>query len=657
MHELIYLVPILPLIGFIILGLFGKKIKNESLIGGIAGTTVGISFIITALIFFGMLSNPSEYPHTVKLFTWISVGNFVIDWAYQVDQLSITFSLFVTGVGFLIHIYSIGYMHGDRSFYRFFSYLNLFIFMMLTLVLADNYLLTFLGWEGVGLASYLLIGFWYDSKFPGVRITWTGDAGMKAFIVNRIGDFGFLIAMFLILFTFNTLNYNEVFDIANANYVEYMNAGIITAITLMIFLGCTGKSAQLPLAVWLPDAMAGPTSVSALIHAATMVTAGVFLVARNSVLFSLSEVTMSVVVVIGALTAILAASIGLVQNDIKKVLAYSTVSQLGFMFVALGVGAYYIAIFHVITHAFFKGLLFLGSGSVIHGMHGEQDIKRMGGLKKYMPTTAKTFFIGTMAISGIPFLSGFMSKDEILWYAWSSPHGGGWLVWGTLAVAAMFTAFYMFRLYYLTFEGKERFDVNHVHPHESPKTVTFALMALAILSIIGGLLNIPPALVPFLHSDPLLKSWLKPIFADANSIMGAGAHHGIEVMMYVLMLIATAIALFMWSLAKKWYSEPSWEVPRKLTASYNGIYKALWNKYWLDEIYYATIIDPINKLSTSFLWKFTDISVIDGIVNGSAKTVALIGNRIKLMQTGIVQNYAVVMLAGIVAILAWVMFL
>ncbi|MDX9790323.1 MAG: NADH-quinone oxidoreductase subunit L, partial [Candidatus Kapabacteria bacterium] len=375
MHELIYLVPILPLIGFIILGLFGKKIKNESLIGGIAGTTVGISFIITALIFFGMLSNPSEYPQTVKLFTWISVGNFVIDWAYQVDQLSITFSLFVTGVGFLIHIYSIGYMHGDRSFYRFFSYLNLFIFMMLTLVLADNYLLTFLGWEGVGLASYLLIGFWYDSKFPGVRITWTGDAGMKAFIVNRIGDFGFLIAMFLILFTFNTLNYNEVFDIANANYVEYMNAGIITAITLMIFLGCTGKSAQLPLAVWLPDAMAGPTSVSALIHAATMVTAGVFLVARNSVLFSLSEVTMSVVVVIGALTAILAASIGLVQNDIKKVLAYSTVSQLGFMFVALGVGAYFIAIFHVITHAFFKGLLFLGSGSVIHGMHGEQDIK------------------------------------------------------------------------------------------------------------------------------------------------------------------------------------------------------------------------------------------------------------------------------------------
>jgi NADH-quinone oxidoreductase subunit L len=647
----------MPLIGFLILGLFGKRIKNESLIGGLASAAVGISFVVTSLIFFGLLSSPSDSPHIVKLFTWISVGNFNIDWAYQVDQLSITFAMFITGVGFLIHIYSIGYMHGDRSFYRFFAYLNLFVFMMLNLVLADNYLLTFFGWEGVGLASYLLIGFWYDRKFPGVRITWTGDAGMKAFIVNRIGDFGFLIAMFMILVTFKTLNYNEVFDLASSNYLEYMNAGIITAITLMIFLGCTGKSAQLPLAVWLPDAMAGPTSVSALIHAATMVTAGIFLVARNSVLFSLSETTMSVVVVVGALTAIIAASIGLVQNDIKKVLAYSTVSQLGFMFVALGVGAYYIAIFHVITHAFFKGLLFLGSGSVIHGMHGEQDIKKMGGLKKYMPITSKTFFIGTMAISGIPFFSGFMSKDEILWYAWSSHHGGGWLVWAVLAISAMFTAFYMFRLYYLTFEGEERFDHKHVHPHESPKTVTFALITLAVLSTIGGLMNIPPALTPWIHSDPLLKSWLKPIFANANMVMGEGAHHGIDFMMYVLMLFATAVAFVMWAIAKKWYSDPQLIAPRKMVKSYNGIYKALWNKYWIDEIYYATIIDPINKLSTSFLWKFTDIGIIDGIVNGSAKSIDLIGNRIKLMQTGIVQNYAVVMIAGIVGIIAWIMFL
>lgn len=655
MHQLIYLVPLLPLIGFVTLGLWGKKIKNETLIGSIASTTVGISFIITLLIFFEFLSGGNT--HIVKLFNWISVGNFNIDWAYQVDQLSITFALFITGVGFLIHVYSIGYMHGDRSFYRFFSYLNLFIFMMLNLVLADNYLLTFLGWEGVGLASYLLIGFWYDSKFPGVRITWTGDAGMKAFVVNRIGDFGFLVGMFLILITFNTLNYNEVFDIASSNYISYANTGIITAITLMIFLGCTGKSAQLPLAVWLPDAMAGPTSVSALIHAATMVTAGIFLVARNSVLFSLSETTMSVVVVVGALTAIIAASIGLVQNDIKKVLAYSTVSQLGFMFVALGVGAYYIAIFHVITHAFFKGLLFLGSGSVIHGMHGEQDIKRMGGLKKYMPVTAKTFLIGTMAIAGIPFFSGFMSKDEILWYAWSSHHGGGWLVWLVLAVAAMFTAFYMFRLYYLTFEGKERFDHQHVHPHESPKTVTFALITLAVLSTIGGLMNIPPALTPWLHSDPLLKSWLKPIFANANMVMGEHAHHGVEIMMYVLMALATVVAFGMWALAKKWYSDAAWSTPRKLAKNYQPVYKLLLNKYWLDELYYASIIDPIQKLSTSFLWKFTDIGIIDGIVNGSAKSVELLGNRIRLIQNGIVQNYAIVMIAGIVGVIAWIMFL
>ena len=480
---------------------------------------------------------------------------------------------------------------------------------------------------------------------------------MKAFIVNRVGDFGFLIAMFMIFFTFKTLNYNEVFEIASSNYIEYMNAGIITAITLMIFLGCTGKSAQLPLAVWLPDAMAGPTSVSALIHAATMVTAGIFLVARNSALFALSETTMTVVVVVGALTAITAASIGLVQNDIKKVLAYSTVSQLGFMFVALGVGAYYIAIFHVITHAFFKGLLFLGSGSVIHGMHGEQDIKRMGGLKKYMPITSKTFLVGTMAIAGIPFFSGFMSKDEILWYAWSSHNGGGWFVWGVLALSALFTAFYMFRLYYLTFEGRERFDHKHIHPHESPKTVTFALITLAVLSTIGGLMNLPPALVPWIHSEPLLKSWLNPIFANANMILGIESHHGLEMMMYVLMIIATAVAFGMWALAKNWYSDPQWKAPRQLSKNFSGIYKALWNKYWLDEIYYAMIIDPIHRLSTSFLWKFTDVGIIDGIVNGSAKTVGMLGSRIRLMQTGIVQNYAVVMIAGIVAILAWVMFL
>lgn len=654
MQELIKFLPLFPLLGFIIIGIFGKKIKNEKIIGSFASAMVGISFILSVFLFIHLLNTGGKAPEIVEVFTWIATGSLNISVSYQVDQLSVTFALIVTGIGFLIHVYSIGYMHGDRSFYRFFSYLNLFIFMMLNLVLASNYLLTFLGWEGVGLASYLLIGFWYDKKFEGVRITWNGDAGMKAFVVNRIGDFGFLIAMFLIFVTFNSLDYVSVSETAAANHDFYMNSAVITIITIMLFLGCTGKSAQLPLAVWLPDAMAGPTPVSALIHAATMVTAGIFLVARNSVLFALSETAMLTVAIVGAITALTAASVGLVQNDIKKVLAYSTVSQLGFMFVALGVGAFYIGIFHVMTHAFFKGLLFLAAGSVIHGMHHEQNIKLMGGLKSYMPITSKTFFIGTLAIAGIPLFSGFMSKDEILWYAWSS-HLGAWWLWLILAISALFTAFYMFRLYYLTFTGKERFDHKHVHPHESPKTMTFALIILAILSTFGGFLNLPPALAPWSHADPLLKSWLKPVFADANMIMGKHAH-GIEPMMYVLMIIATSIGLFMWYVAKKWYSDPQWTTPRSLVKSMNGLYRLLLNKYKLDEFYYATIIDPIHNASKSFLWKFTDIGIIDGIVNGSAKVVGQFGERLRLIQSGIVQNYAIIMLVGIISIISWLLF-
>jgi len=655
MQELIKFVPLFPLIGFIIIGLFGKKIKSENLIGGFTSLMVGLSFLFSALIFFDILTKQDSLPLFVSLYDWIKIDNFVIKISYQVDQLSITFSLIVTGIGTLIHIYAIGYMHGDRSFYRFFAYLNLFIFMMLNLVLADNYLLTFLGWEGVGLASYLLIGFWYDRKFEGVNITWNGDAGMKAFVVNRIGDFGFLIGMFLIWVTFDTLNYQDVLNSAYANYNIYLNSGIITAITIMIFLGCTGKSAQLPLAVWLPDAMAGPTPVSALIHAATMVTAGIFLVARNSVLFSLSEVGMTVVAVVGAITAISAATIGIVQNDIKKVLAYSTVSQLGFMFVALGVGAFYIGIFHVMTHAFFKGLLFLAAGSVIHGMHHEQNIKKMGGLKKYMPITSKTFFVGTLAIAGIPLFSGFMSKDEILWYAYSSEHGGI-IYWLILAIAALFTAFYMFRLYYLTFEGNERFDHKHHYPHESPKNMTIVLIILAFLSTFGGFLNIPHALTPWSHIDPLLQSWLKPIFNDANVILGHKSHHAIDIMMYVLMILATGVALFMWYLAKKWYSDAQWSAPRKLTSSFKPVYNMLYNKYWLDEIYYATIVNPIKNMSDSFLWKITDVKIIDGIVNGTAKVILNIGNYLKIIQSGVAQNYAIIMIAGIILIIGWFIF-
>ncbi len=652
MYDLITLVPLFPLIGFIIIGLFGKYLKKEALIGGIASAAVGLSFVTAITIFLEMSSSHLEEAVIVKVYEWISAGDFSANISYQVDQLSILFTLVITGVGFLIHVYSIGYMHGDRSFYRFFAYLNLFIFMMLNLVLASNFLLTFLGWEGVGLSSYLLIGFWYDKKFEGVRIKWTGQAANKAFIVNRIGDFGFLVAMFLIFTTFGTLEYSQVADAAAAGSSFYMNAGVITAITLLIFLGCTGKSAQLPLAVWLPDAMAGPTPVSALIHAATMVTGGIFLVARNSVLFSLAPISMETVAIVGAATAILAASIGLVQNDIKKVLAYSTVSQLGFMFTALGVGAFGAAIFHVMTHAFFKALLFLGSGSVIHGMHEEQDIQKMGGLAKYMPTTYKTFMIGTLAISGIPLFAGFFSKDEILWYAFSQ---GNVYLWLTLAIAAFFTAFYMFRLVYLTFHGKERFDHNHVHPHESPKTMTIPLVVLAVLSAFSGFLGIPYVLGFFISDNPnIMESFLHPIFAQANDILEISHAHEIHAIEYVLMALSVAIALVAWNMAKKMYSTES-ETPDNLAKSFKGFYSLLWNKYFIDEIYFKTIVDPIVNTSRSFLWKVFDAKIIDGIINGSGKSMTLISGSLRKIQSGVAQNYAVLMMAGIVAILAWLL--
>ncbi len=652
MHDLITLVPLFPLIGFIIIGLLGKYLKKEALIGTIASAAVGLSFITALVIFMDISSSHQEEAVIVKVYEWISAGNFSANVSYQVDQLSILFTLVITGVGFLIHVYSIGYMHGDRSFYRFFAYLNLFIFMMLNLVLASNFLLTFFGWEGVGLSSYLLIGFWYDKKFDGVRIKWTGQAANKAFIVNRIGDFGFLIAMFLIFTTFGTLEYTQVTEAAFAGKSFYMDAGIITAITMLLFLGCTGKSAQLPLAVWLPDAMAGPTPVSALIHAATMVTGGVFLVARNSVLFSLAPISMETVAIVGALTAVLAASVGLVQNDIKKVLAYSTVSQLGFMFTALGVGAYGAAIFHVMTHAFFKALLFLGSGSVIHGMHEEQDIQKMGGLAKYMPTTYKTFMIGTLAISGIPLFAGFFSKDEILWYTFSQ---GNIYLWLTLAIAAFFTAFYMFRLVYLTFHGKERFDHNHVHPHESPKTMTIPLVVLAILSAFSGFLGIPYVLGFFFSDSPnLMEGFLHPIFAQANEILDISHGHEIHAIEYAFMAISVIIALVAWNAAKKMYATES-ATPNNLAKSFKGFYNLLWNKYFLDEIYFKSIIDPIVNTSRSFLWKIFDVKVIDGIVNGSGKSMNLISGSLRKIQSGVAQNYAVLMMAGIVAILAWLL--
>ncbi len=651
MLELIQFIPLFPLIGFLFLGLFGSYIKNEKLIGIIGSGMVLISFVITLTVLNAFLATGGEQAHIVNVFEWIAAGDFSVNISYQVDQLSLLFSCIITGVGFLIHVYSIGYMHGDRSFYRFFASLNLFVFMMLNLVLASNFMLTFLGWEGVGLASYLLIGFWYDQKFDGYRITWTGDAANKAFIVNRIGDFGMLIAIFLTFVTFGTLEYTQVSALAMENADSLMGGGMMLAITLLIFLACTGKSAQIPLAGWLPDAMAGPTSVSALIHAATMVTAGIFLIARNSVLFALSPTSMAVVAAVGATTALIAASIGLVQNDIKKVLAYSTVSQLGFMFTALGVGAFDAGLFHTMTHAFFKALLFLAAGSVIHGMHHEQDIKKMGGLKKYMPITYKTFFVGTLAIAGIPFFSGFFSKDEILWQAFSS-NNGSIVIYIMLAVAAIFTAFYMFRLLYLTFTGKERFDAHHVHPHESPSTMTSVLIVLAVLSALGGFLNVPYPLGFFLSDHPsIMTNYLAPIFADANVLLGKSMIHEVHAIEYVLMAVATGLAFLSWFVAKKWYTDETWATPRALVQKYPKIYNLLWEKWYLDQGYYKGFVDPILVTSKSFLWKIVDVNIVDGFVNGIAKIVELFGKLIRGLQSGITQSYAGLMVLGLILIL------
>jgi NADH-quinone oxidoreductase subunit L len=652
MYELVKFIPFLPLLGFLILGLFGSKIKNEKLIGTIATSTVGISFIIAVSIFMSMLNHTPEKPVVVDLFTWIEAGNFKINLAYQVDQLSILFTMIITGIGSLIHIFSIGYMHGDKSFFRFFAYLNLFIFMMLNLVLGANFLVTFLGWEGVGLASYLLIGFWYDKKFPGYRITWTGDAANKAFIMNRIGDLGLLLAMFLIYLNFGTLDYQLIKETLVASSGTLAGGGLITAIALLIFLGCTGKSAQIPLSGWLPDAMAGPTPVSSLIHAATMVTAGIFLISRNSVIFALSPTALSVVAAIGAATALLAATIGLVQNDIKKVLAYSTVSQLGFMFTALGVGAFGAGVFHVMTHAFFKGLLFLGAGSVIHGMHHEQNIKKMGGLKKYMPITYFTFLIGTLAISGIPPFSGFFSKDEILWKAYSD---GNIILWGTLALAALFTAFYMFRMFYLTFLGKERFDHHHVHPHESPATMTFPLIVLAIASALGGFLGVPHALGMGVVPN-IFEHWLDPVFEDAIKIIGRGEGGAVHASEYILMIFSTVVAIGSILLAKKFYSNSNWTTPKRLVKNFSFSYKILDHKWYLDNVYYIGFVNPIFDASQKLLWKFFDVKIIDGIVNGSAQLTNNIGEQTRKIQSGVVQNYALLMLVGIVFIIAFMVF-
>jgi len=640
--TLLPLVILLPLLGFLANGLLGSRIRSEKVVGLIGTSTIAIGFILAVVMLTELAAMPpGDRLVRVTLAQWIAAGSFSIDFSYQVDPLSMIFLLIITGVGALIHVYSIGYMHGDRGFARFFAYLNLFIFMMLNLVLADNFLVTFLGWEGVGLCSYLLIGFWYDQQFDGVGIRWTGDAAKKAFVMNRIGDLGMLVGMFLLFSEFGTLSYSGVAG-AVASGVSSHSEGVITFATLALFLGACGKSAQIPLGVWLPDAMAGPTPVSALIHAATMVTAGIFLLARNATLFSMSETTMAVVTGIAATTALVAATVGVVQNDIKKVLAYSTVSQLGFMFIALGVGAWTAAVFHVMTHAFFKALLFLGSGSVIHGMHHEQDMQKMGGLKKHMPATYRTYVIGALAISGIPLFSGFFSKDEILLKAFVD---GSPVLWMVGALAAFCTAFYMFRSVHLTFDGAERFDARHIHPHEV-KMMTIPLWILAALSALGGFLGIP---VLFGEHVNILESWLAPVFADANARLRLG--HASVPTEVILMAVSVGVALSAIFLARHIYvKNPA--IAERLAVRFKGVHALLWNKWYVDNIYETAVVRFTTWISRSFLLRVVDNRMIDGTLNGSGRLTAALASGFRRMQTGVAQNYAAMVVAGIVLILA-----
>jgi len=628
------LIPLLPFAGFLIAGLFGKYLKEKAAWFPILGV-IG-AFILSVMAFFDVVNG-------VKLnenfYSWISIGTLSVNMGFQIDQLTSVMLLVVTTLSSLIHIYSVGYMHGDKGYPRFFAYLALFTFFMLVLVMANNFLVMFVGWEGVGLCSYLLIGFWYEKKSA-------SDAGVKAFVVNRVGDFGFVLAVLLIFITFGSLDFSEVFaavpsSLGNHTYQLFGGEiSVITLIALLLFLGATGKSAQLPLYVWLPDAMEGPTPVSALIHAATMVTAGVFMVARCAPIFSLSQTAMNTVAIVGGLTAVFAATIGLVQNDIKRVIAYSTISQLGYMFLALGVGAFSAGIFHLTTHAFFKGLLFLASGSVIHALSGEQDMRKMGALKSKIKTTWAVFFIGTLALSGIPPFAGFFSKDEILWSAFNAPSIGPFL-WFLGVVGAFMTAFYSFRLIYLTFYGKSRLDhgVEH-HVHESPKVMTIPLMILAFFSATIGFIG-----MPIIEHGNLFGEYLAPLFPGSEHT-AAHESHMPEIW---AMIVSVVVAVAGWRLAMGWYKKSTaW--PDKVADKFKGTYTLLLNKYKVDEIYNYIFVDGLVHKLAKFLYTVGDVRIVDGAVNGIANAIGAASRRSQKAQTGFAQQYAFTMGLGLVVL-------
>jgi NADH-quinone oxidoreductase subunit L len=687
----LWVIPLLPLIGAAINGLLGRRFKN-AMVSAVAllFTAASLAWAVWA-VWTAWPGSGVTLPHIETLATWITAGSFSAPFGFYLDQLSMVMVLVVTGVGFLIHIYSVGYMAHEGGYYRFFAYLNLFMFFMLTLVLANNYLLMFVGWEGVGLASYLLIGFFFlkDSA---------ADAGKKAFIVNRIGDMAFLIGMFLIIQHFGSLNYDAVFGkIAAGHFSPEAGWGLFTAIALCLMFGATGKSAQVPLYVWLPDAMEGPTPVSALIHAATMVTAGIYMIARSHAIFNLAPHALQIVAIIGCITAIFAATMGMAQTDIKRVLAYSTVSQLGYMFLACGVAAYSAGIFHLMTHSFFKALLFLGAGSVIHAVGGEQDMRRMGGLRKLIPVTFWVVTIATIAIAGIPPFAGFFSKDEILGAVFHSPYGGP-VIWGIGVLTAGLTSFYMFRLWFMTFFGELKLgsvdkgeeahaahapaqaahdaashshghadDQSHGHGgvHESPWVMLAPLVILAVLSFVGGWVGVPQ----FMRGHNEIEHFLSPVMQSGPAVAGEAvsdkdattSHAGEatpensseEWLLAGTSVAAALIGLFFAYLF--YYKNP--ELPERITSKMHGIYMMVLHKYYVDEGYGAIFVKPLLALSTTVLWRGVDQGVIDGLVNGAGTSSRGIGNELRRMQSGNIRSYAAWVAIGGAAIVAYMVWL
>jgi NADH-quinone oxidoreductase subunit L len=657
----LWLIPILPLVGAAINGLLGKRFSRRAV------AAVALTFCFAAFAMAVWIASPFSslsLPHAEVVATWLRSGEFSVDFAFSLDQLSLVMLLVVTGVGFLIHIYSVGYMWEEGGYYRFFSYLNLFMFFMLTLVLASNYLLMFIGWEGVGLASYLLIGFWFTKDSAAA-------AGKKAFIVNRIGDFGFLIALFLIIKHFGSLDFQQVFEAVKPYSPETAGVGFLTAIALLLMVGACGKSAQIPLYVWLPDAMEGPTPVSALIHAATMVTAGVYMVARSHVIFERAPTALTVVAIIGTLTAIFAATIGIAQTDIKRVLAYSTVSQLGYMFLACGVGAFSMGIFHLMTHAFFKGLLFLAAGSVIHAIGGEQDMRRMGGLRKKIPWTFWTMSAGTFAIAGFWPLAGFYSKDAILFQAFTSPYGSR-IYWAVGLFTAFLTSFYMFRQWFMTFFGEYRGDEEHAHDehsrtgvsaprgqahghghrgvHESPAVMLLPLAILAVLSVGGGWIG-----------AERFDKFLAPVFHPAANVSAAeeaaptslpteGAKQ--EPSAKLLAAVSVAAATFGFLLAWFLYHQRP-ELPDRIAASAQGLYQAVAHKYWIDELYATLLVNPLIAISGTVFWRGVDQGLIDASLDGTADGTRQLSDDLRHMQSGNVRSYAGWVALGATAVIAY----